>query len=625
MAKPAKSYGAASIKVLQDMEAARNRPTIYFGGTDEKAQEIAYKENTDNARDEAIASKTYHVGIEVDGDYLTVCDWGRGIPVEEHPETGKSTLETVFTKLNAGGKFSEGEDSAYEDTIGTFGVGASATCAVSEVFECWTWRNKNWWHFRAEKGKVIVGCEKVKKPAHWFESLDCSTIVRCKLDPTVFKESGTFKIDDAGIEKSARLSAYLNAGVQYDFYYKGKLESKFLFKDGPIGLLNEMIAEDNLHLKGDPINVKQNGVDLVLGWTEHPEFKVQSFASSSPTTNGGTHLEGLKRAIDDALGKYASAKQRKEYTLDSALAGVVGILNIDISAPEFGGATKDKLKSKAANERVYQVAFPLVAKFFSKNKDVATKAIENAIRLTAADARHAENRAAATGMKASKRGKDNLPVPPVFVRADCKVSERELYVVEGESASGTAKACRDKQCQEVLALSGKFVNAVRNRAKALANEHIRNLLSCIGFIPGQDFENTRRIDKLILMPDADDDGAHIALLISAVLEVFVPEMLFEKRVFTVNAGLFNTFWRGQQRFGRSRADLYSQFPDMPRSQLISRLKGWGEADVKMLRPVAFDYKTRELLLVPAPTDKEREYFRSLMGKDSEIKREVLGI
>ena len=523
-------YDASQLGKLEGLEAVRKKPGMYIGGTDERALHHCVSEVLDNSVDEHLAGhcNKIDVSIHVDGS-ISIRDDGRGIPVDVHPKYGIPGVEMVLTTLHSGGKYGQG---GYKFSGGTHGVGAKCVNAVSEWFEVEVSRNGQVHHMKFEQGKTVKQLEVIGKARH------TGTYVTFKPDPDIFRETTVFIADR--ISQRLRELAFLNSGLEINFVDERPTEPKtitYLYRDGVVEFVRQ-INSGKQPLHPDPVRVskisevliddKPNEVhlELVLQYNDSYNDQVLCYTNTIHNPDGGTHLSGFRSALTRAINQFSRANKLlkdkdPQITGDDVREGLSAVISIKHSDPKFESQTKVKLLSPEVEGIVSSTSYEGLMQYFETNPKVAKRIVDKA--LNAARAREAARKARETIRKGALSG-GGLPGK----LADCSErdpSKTEIYIVEGDSAGGSAKQGRDRRYQAILPLRGKLINSEKARLdKVLSNEEIRTLITAVGTGIGEGDENVggfnvdkARYHKVIIMTDADVDGSHIRTLLLTFL------------------------------------------------------------------------------------------------------------
>ena len=623
-----KKYDSSAIQVLEGLEAVRKRPGMYIGTTGARGLHHLVWEIVDNSIDEALAGFCNTIEIVIGKENtITVKDNGRGIPVDIHPKTGLSTVETVFTVLHAGGKFGGG---GYKVSGGLHGVGASVVNALSSWLEVTVYKNG-----KVYKQRYVDG----GKPEGRLEVIgDCSsertgTTVTFKPDPSIFEETTVFDYDT--LKQRVRELAFLNRDLKLVLIDEREVDKKdeFLYEGGIseyVKLINgnkKPIHEDIIDVSGVE---KDISIEVALQYNESYSANIYSFVNNINTHEGGTHEDGVRLALTRILNKYArsiNALKEKDDNLlaDDVKEGITMIVSCKHPNPQFEGQTKTKL----GNIEVIGIASKIFAegfeRFLMENPNQAKVIVQKAI--TASHARVAAKRARET-----TRRKGDLEITNFFGKlTDCKSKDpsvSEIFLVEGDSAGGSAKKGRDFMTQAILPLRGKILNVEKARLdRALANEEIRTMITAFGTGIGEEFDLSKlRYDKIIIMTDADVDGSHIRVLLLTLFYRFFKPVVDAGHVYAAQPPLFKIVHGKNIKYvlDENERDEYLKTLPSNAKYTITRMKGLGEMDADELRDTTMAKENRILRQITVDDAiAADEVFRTLMGEDVEPRREFI--
>ena len=626
-------YSAQSIQVLEGLEAVRKRPGMYLGDPhDGSALHHCIWEVIDNAVDEHLAGHNDVIDVFIHADRsLSVVDYGRGIPVDEHAEFGISAAEVIMTKLHAGGKF---DNSSYKVSGGLHGVGVSAVNAVSEFLVMTIKRNGKSYQQRYEAGVPL------EKLAIIGDAEDTGTTIRFKPDLDVFSTVLDFDIDV--INTRLRETAFLNAGLKINIIdERGDTTVKITHAyDGGlsefVSQINEKrnpLHENVIHFYGErEIEIGTVSVEIAMQWSDAYNESIQCYTNIIRNRDGGTHLSGLRGALTRTLNSYAQSrkllKNLSNLSGEDVREGLAAIISIKHPDPSFSSQTKDRLVSNEVQGIVESVVNEKLGEFFEENPNVAKSIVEKAV--LSSKAREAARKARDLTRRKGVLEGGGLPGK----LADCQSrdpSECEIYLVEGDSAGGSAKTGRDRRTQAILPLRGKILNVERqqrNLAKVYQNNEVQTMIKALGAGVGNDSEEegsfnpeNLRYSKIIIMTDADIDGAHIRTLILTFLWRFMKRAIMEGHVYIAQPPLYQIFKGRQSKYAYSdeqRDQYIDEFRgDNPNTKIgIQRYKGLGEMNPDQLWSTTMDPNFRTLLKVTVDDAEQSDrMFEILMGED----------
>ncbi|MBS0246638.1 MAG: DNA topoisomerase IV subunit B [Proteobacteria bacterium] len=629
-------YSAKHIEVLEGLEPVRRRPGMYIGGTDEKALHHLFAEVIDNSMDEALAGHADWIEVELDADgFIAITDNGRGMPVDNHPKfKNKSALEVIMCTLHAGGKF---DSEVYETSGGLHGVGVSVTNALSERLEVDVWREQTQYHMAFERGKPKGKLEKVGRAPN-----KRGTRVRFKPDPEIFGKKAAF--DPARVFKMARSKAYLYGGVEIRWSCAPELvegtdipdKATFHFANGLSDYLRTNLegatfVHPDIFSGSAGKSGKHGAVEWAVAWTADADGFSNSYCNTIPTPDGGTHESGLRsallRGLKDHAARIGQEKRVAPVTSEDVMVGSGSMLSVYIREPEFQGQTKDRLATASAQKIVEGAIKDPFDHWLSGNPVQANKLLDFVIE-------RAEDRLRRRAEKdvARKSAVRKLRLPGKL--ADCSNSAEqgsELFIVEGDSAGGSAKQARDRRTQAVLPLRGKILNvASAGKDKLAQNQQLADLIQALGCGTGAHFhEKDLRYEKIIIMTDADVDGAHIASLLITFFYRQMPKLIDLGRLYLAVPPLFRLQHGGKIAYARDEAHkaqlLKSEFNANAKVE-VSRFKGLGEMMAAQLKETTMDPNKRTLLkvtLAEADAKAAAKSVERLMGNKAEARFEFI--
>ena len=624
-------YGAEQIQVLEGLEAVRKRPGMYIGSTSIRGLHHMAYEIVDNCVDEALAGYCTEIKIIIEpGNIMSVEDNGRGIPVEIHPKTKISTAETVYTVLHAGGKF--GGDSGYKVSGGLHGVGASVVNALSNWVEVTIQRDGGIYQMYFEKGKTIRKLERIG------DSDKTGTKVRFLADDTIFE---TQEFDYEVLETRFREMAFLTKGLRIIFEDHRDPENikkaDFCFEGGLRSFV-EFLNKNKECLHKEPIYIEKDGevpVEIAMQYTTNYSENIYTFVNNINTIEGGTHLEGFKRALTKVFNDYARSHnliKEKDPNLqgEDIREGITAVISIKVKEPQFEGQTKTKLGNSEVAGIVQSMVNDALSTFLEENPNVAKAILEKCV--SAARAREAARKARELVRRKSALETSTLPGK----LADCSSKnpeECEVYIVEGDSAGGSAKQGRDRKFQAILPLWGKMLNVEKARAdKIYGNDKLNPVIVAVGAGIGKDFDITKiRYGKVIIMADADVDGAHIRTLMLTFFFRYMRPLIENGNVYLAQPPLYKLAKKGMEDIycytdeGLEKAFAELEEKGIARDTLsIQRYKGLGEMNPEQLWETTMNPEKRTLIQVTMDDAiKADEIFTLLMGDEVDPRRKFI--
>ena len=620
----AETYTARDITVLDGLEPVRKRPGMYIGGVGSPGLHHLVWEILDNAVDEAMNGHAQNVQVTLHADRssMTIADDGRGVPVDRHPKSGTSALQVIFTTLHAGGKF---EHRTYRTAGGLHGVGASVVNALSKELVATSKRDGYLWQQRFERGKPVSAVRKVGA------ARGTGTTVFFRPDPKIFPKT---TLDRDLILNRLEVVSYLHAGIRIVFDDEARKEKRtFRHGDGLTDYLAHIVkargkppVHDAVFTVAKDHDESGGRINLVAQWTESTDEHLRSYVNGVPTSSGGTHESGLRAGLGKAVRNFVEthglSPKGVSITADDIREGLTGVLSIFVRDPQFQGQTKDRLNNPEMAQVLDSVVRPALEHWLNHNISVANAIVARIILAARARAasRAAQQEVTRKGVAAAR-----LNLPGKLTDCSARTPEdRELFIVEGDSAGGSAKQARDRRRQAVLPLRGKVLNTENVApSKVLENKELSDLVTALGCGFGKNFDVAKlRYGKVIILADADSDGNHIATLLLTFLYRHLPQLISRGRVYLAQPPLYRidvgkeTFWaldeqhrdrildRSTRNGGRSKAE-------------ITRFKGLGEMMPKVLWDTTLNPETRRLLRVDVSdqllTDR---VMNELMGRDA---------
>ncbi|MDO4594403.1 MAG: DNA topoisomerase (ATP-hydrolyzing) subunit B [Tissierellia bacterium] len=616
-------YGVNNIRVLEGLEAVRLRPGMYIGSTSERGLHHLVYEVVDNSVDEALAGRCDKIKITINEDNsVEIEDDGSGIPIEEHPKTGKSTLETVLTVLHAGGKF---DSNAYKISGGLHGVGVSVVNALSKWLVAKVKRNGHIYQMKFERGEV---CDDIKIIG---DTDDTGTTITFLPDDEIFD---TTIFNKKTLENRFREMAFLNSIIEITFIDKRDNSKQKFHYEGGISEFVEYLNKNKTplfpqvpHFKGEQ---EETGVEISFQYTDSYSENVMTFTNNIYTVEGGTHLSGfrsaLTRSINDYARNYGFLKEKEDnLTGDDIREGITAIVSVQVSNPQFEGQTKAKLGNADVRGAVDQFFSEHLSYYLEENPQISKKIITKALQ--SRRAREAARKARDLSRKRSILDSATLPGK----LADCQstdIADNEIFLVEGNSAGGSAKSGRDNKIQAILPLRGKIMNVEKAKLDRILNyEEIKAMITAFGTGIGEDFDMKKlRYGKIIIMTDADVDGAHIRTLLLTFFYRYMKPLIDDGHVYIAQPPLYKVTHGRSERYCYDDKELNNVLKDIKGSNYkIARYKGLGEMNAEQLWETTMDPDNRVLLRVEENTESHTtdDTFSMLMGDKVAPRRQFI--
>ena len=625
-AELAAQYDASQIQVLEGLEAVRKRPGMYIGSTSSAGLHHLVWEIVDNSIDEALAGFATHIEIEITKEnHIRVTDDGRGIPVDIQEKTGRPAVETVFTVLHAGGKFGGG---GYKVSGGLHGVGASVVNALSTDLTVQVFKDGNIYEQSYKRGAVLDDLKIIGKTDKH------GTSVYFVPDPEIFQETTVFEFDK--LANRVRELAFLNKGLKLtitDFREEGPVRKSFCYEGGiksyveHLNKSKQVLFEEPIYVEGEQDGIQ---VEVAMQYTSGYHTNLLSFTNNIHTYEGGTHESGMKTALTRVINDYARRQKlmkenEEKLSGEDVREGLTAVISIKHPDPQFEGQTKTKLgnsEARTITDRLFSTHFD---KFLMENPQVARKIVEKGI--LASKARLAAKRAREVTRKKSGLEISNLPGK----LADCSSNDptiSELFIVEGDSAGGSAKQGRSRHFQAILPIRGKILNVEKATLdKILANEEIRSLFTAMGTGFGGDFDLSKaRYQKLVIMTDADVDGSHIRTLLITLFYRYMRPAVEAGYIYIAQPPLYKLKQGKNEYYIQNDEELEAKLKELPAhpKPQLSRYKGLGEMDAEQLWETTMNPENRSMLQVSVEDAAEADQILDiLMGDRVEPRREFI--
>ena len=625
MEKYEHKYGAEQIQVLEGLEHVRKRPGMYIGSVSVRGLHHLVYEIVDNCVDEALAGYCTKIKVEIEpGNIICVEDNGRGIPVDIHPKTKISAAETVYTKLNAGGKF--GGDSGYKVSGGLHGVGASVVNALSTWAEVTIQRDGGLFQMKFERGKTVQPLTRIG------DSKLTGTKVRFLADDTIFE---TLEYNYETLENRFREMAFLTKGLFISIEDKRGEEprkAEFCYEGG-LNSFVEYLNKNKEKLNQTPIYIEKDGevpVEIAFQYTTAYSENIYSFVNNINTIEGGTHLEGFKRALTKTFNDYARSHnllKEKDGNLqgEDIREGITAVISVKVREPQFEGQTKTKLGNSNVAGIVQSLVNDALGTFLEENPAIAKAILEKCV--SASRAREAARKA--RELVRRKNALESTTLPGKLADCSSKVPEEcEVYIVEGDSAGGSAKQGRDRKFQAILPLWGKMLNVEKSRAdKIYNNDKLQPVILAVGAGIGNDFDITKiRYGKVIIMADADVDGAHIRTLLLTFFFRYMRPLIENGNVYLAQPPLYKLSKKGMKDvYCYTDEEMNEKMAEIGKDGVnIQRYKGLGEMNPEQLWETTMNPETRTLVQVQMEDAiKADEIFTILMGDEIAPRREFI--
>lgn len=609
-------YDSSSIETLRYPASVRRNPAMYIGGTDSYGIFVCLRELLDNAADEYLANRNNSVGVLVDKDgSYWVQDNGSGIPQGikkfEANVNGKTvvnkmpTMQAVFGELHTSGKY---RSEAYKVSIGSHGIGVKGTNATSEYFQVWTCYKDQWFSIQFEKGLITSPVKETKAPKSPITGnvMKKGTLIKFKPDSEIFSAK-SFPL--VMLTEWAEIMSYLNPGFQIVVKAKDKVKA-YLSKDGPKDYIKARLSKLGAEAEPDMFESNTDLASVIVAFSNVDGFELRGFTNGLSNAQGGKHIDSVSSAMYKAIQEHKGARQ--EFTALDFKDGLLGIVNAKLHKAEFSSQDKARLTDPRMGKEFEELVLADAKKFFNSNKALAKRLCERACRINELKHKFKASKAVATELNKVKR--QGLPPNYAPAHKSVPVKDRELFIVEGDSAAGGFRKVRAKN-QALLPLSGKIMNSLKTKGdKALLSKAILNILGAIGFDPKQaDPLKKLQVGKVICLSDADPDGAHINCLLNALFSKYLPGMYDEGMVYVADMPEFYSIHKDQIFVGDTLSEVQAKVKKAGAKSEVLHAKGWGEVDSQVLKILAVD-PSRRLIKVKPLSANDYQVFNNLMGK-----------
>lgn len=623
-----KRYTEKEVQSVQGLDAVRLKPGMYIGDTTPADAWTLVREKADNTVDGGLAetNSVCYIYLGEDGRHC-VADAGQGIPVGnisvKDAVSGHvhkvSAFKAIVSLLHTGAKF---DDKAYKISRGTHGIGIKATNALSSLFEAWTFYEDQWYYTKYERGVMIEDVTKKKNGPVLpnGKKPKCGTVIFSTADKKIFTEGIKFSAKLAF--DWAKVTAYLVPGFRIILEASGGKRKEFFYENGPHDYVKDRVKELECNIIGETFYATTPLVDVALAFSDADGNQTHFYTNGLHNSEGGEHANSLFKALFEVMQEFAK-RGRNEFSIADLKEGLLGLVNVKLSSPRFNGQTKQKLTDERAKKPLEEILADEMRKFFKKHREMADAICVRATTIHGIRNKFTLDKAAARALKSVKR----LGFPAKFaICPRAAVEDREVYLVEGDSAGGTAKIARDKQFQEVLPLKGKIMNCMQAESdnEVVNSEEVKFILAAIGFDPNADDPYKKmRTHKIIALADPDYDGYHINSLVLTLLYKYLPGLYERGWVYVANAPEFYAKSKTGEYFtGNSVEEVQEK---TGKKLDVHHLKGWGECPAALLEALAFDVKSRTLIKITMVDKQGEKDFRALMGEDSAYRKEMMGV
>lgn len=624
------AYNSSSIDTLRFPDNVRSSAAMYLGSTDEHGRWLIARELLDNGLDEHLAGRNRGVIlVECKDKSYWVIDLGAGIPqgfktfnVNVNGKVVKNkmpTMQAIFSELHTSGKF---RSEAYKVSVGTHGIGAKGTNATSDFFDVYTKFEGQWYSIKFEKGILTQPVKKIKTPkGPTGKLLKRGTAIHFKPDASIF--SGKSDIDLKFAHQWAEITSYLNPGFTVMILDKNGKSKKYVSQNGPVEYVDKILGDLKANAEEGRFVFHNDLCDAVVAFSNAEGLNIRGYTNGLFNSQGGKHVDSICNAIVNTLKTYAKKKQT--ISAYDVKEGLVGIVNMKLHKAEFSSQDKSRLTDLRAGKEFEELMTVEFEKFFKKNKALALRLCEKASKLSELRSQFKASKKVVQALNAVKR--KGMPAKYSPFDSKTKVEDRELLIVEGESASGGLREKR-KPWQALAPLKGKIINSLKTGDKVLESEEVVMILGALGFDPkAEDPMKKLQVDKIICLADPDPDGCHINSLLLALFYKYLPDLFNQGRIFVADVPELYAQYKDKLVLGDTLSEVQSKLKKLgaPKSTAIHHIKGWGEIDASLMEVLAVNKETRRLIQIEPLTARDATDFVSCMNDDVAFRKRMLNL
>lgn len=624
------SYTSENIQTLHFPDNVRVSPGVYIGAVDSDGYWLILREGLDNGLDEFLAGRNSGVALVEDKDgSFWIYDQGAGIPqgtkiitVNLNGKQIKSempTMQAVFSELHTSGKY---RSDAYKTSVGSHGLGVKASNALSEFFNVTTCYQGKWYSIGFKKGILTEPVTQCKAPVFRGKTLSRGTLIHLKHDATIFKKDKSLDLNKA--KSWAEITSYLNPGFTALIIDKSGNQYKYYSKEGAKEFVNKILSDLKAEAESTFFEFKNELADVVVSFSNAEGNNIRGYTNGLYNSDGGKHVDSVANALFNACKPYG--KSRQTVSAYDFKEGLVGIVNMHLHKAEFSSQDKLKLTDSRAGADFQAVLEKEATDFFKNNKALAQRLCEKASKLSELRNQFKASKKMITALNSAK--KRGMPAKYAPYDSKSKIEDRELLIVEGESAGGSLREVRASY-QAMLPLKGKCVNVLRcAEQRALESEEIINILSAVGYDPKSENPAAKlQVNRVICLADHDDDGCHINTLLLTIFYRFLPQMFDKGMIYVADMPEFYAEYKNIVVIGQTLSEVKQKLADLgaPKSTPTPHIKGWGEISQQLLKSLVVDKSTRKLIRIKPITDNDRVTFVRVMNEDVAFRRQMLGL